>query len=77
MVTKFEPNLDQKLPGAMTREQLEHYLDKLIPNKDVFCVFYIRGNFQSVLTRSQQVSSDESNPQTLKKRSANFHFTDF
>ncbi|GEM_PF-1115304 len=76
VVTKFEPNLDTSLPGPMTREQLERHLDKLIPNRNLFCVFYIRGNFRSMRARSQRASSGGSRPTPLQQRQSIFEFTD-
>lgn len=52
VVTQFEPTLDKKVDHPMNLNELQSYLDGLIPDQSTFCMFYIRGNFRQVVARN-------------------------
>lgn len=76
VVTRFEPNVDRSIPGPMTLQQLERHLDQLVPNRETYCVFYIRGNFRNLRARSQRASPGGPRPTPLQQRQSIFEFTD-
>ena len=57
VVTRFEPTIDRRIDRSMTLEQLQGLLDELIPDPSTYCVFYLRGNFRRVKTRSLPAQS--------------------
>lgn len=57
VVTRFEPTVDREIDRSMTLEQMQGLLDELIPDPDTYCVFYLRGNFRHVKTRSLPAQS--------------------
>ena len=52
VVTVFEPDLTQTLPGGMDFEDLRGYLDAMVGDPAVCCAVRVDGDFEYVKTRS-------------------------
>lgn len=52
VVTSFEPDRTVLLDKAVDYEQLEQYLDSLLPGKSIFYAIRITGTFEYIKTRS-------------------------
>jgi len=55
VVTSFEPDRTVTLDKAVDYEQLEQYLDSLLPTKNIFYAIKITGEFEYIKTRSVPV----------------------
>jgi acetolactate decarboxylase len=51
-VTFFHADQQVKLPHAMSRTELYHYLDSLLPNQNAIYAIHVKGQFESVKTRA-------------------------
>jgi acetolactate decarboxylase len=77
IVTGFEPTVDQSMERAMSLQQLYAYLDKIVPDKNALCMFYIRGNFTSIKTRSVPAQTKPYQPlERVLQRQSIFEFND-
>lgn len=75
VVTQFEPTVDREVNRPMTLEQLRKYLDRLIPDQETFCMFYIRGNFRHLKARSVPAQRKPYPPlKNVIKRQSVFEF---
>jgi acetolactate decarboxylase len=75
VVTRFEPTVDHTVNRTLNLEQLQEYIDRLIPDPNTFCMFYIRGNFQYVKARSVPRQSKPYPPlERVLKRQSVFEF---
>lgn len=52
VVTFFEPDKTVYLARPLDLKQLEEYLDKLVPTKNIFYAIKIKGDFEYIKTRS-------------------------
>jgi acetolactate decarboxylase len=52
IVTRFEPTIRQKINRPLTLSQLTSYLDRLVPDQNVICFYYIRGQFEYMKTQT-------------------------
>ena len=51
-VTFFDTDLEEKLPESITYEQLQEFLDGILPTSNIFYAIKIEGTFRYMKTRS-------------------------